>query len=111
VSAGVAVATAGPRRERSGKARTAGEVARVGPGGPPKAIHDLSDQLTRQMGMIGDDGTSGTAYKLLRGLVERHVRAEPDATPKGFQFMLARSGGYDGSEEPDYIYLSKFEEL
>lgn len=76
-----------------------------------KAIHDLSDQLTRQMGLIGDDGTSGTAYKLLRGLVERHVRAESGATPKGFQFMLARSGGYDGSEEPDYIYLSKFEEL
>lgn len=78
-----------------------------------KALHDLSDHLTRHMGLIGDDGTGGTAYALLRGVVERHVRVGTagQATPAGFQFMLARCGGYDDSEEPDYIYLSKFEPL
>ncbi|TDC60920.1 hypothetical protein E1258_13170 [Micromonospora sp. KC207] len=77
-----------------------------------KAIFDLCDQLTRQISLIGDDGTSGTAYKLLCGLVERHVRTAAGAVaPKGFQFMLARSSGYDSSEEPEYVYLSRFEKL
>jgi hypothetical protein len=35
VSAGLAAATAGPRREQSGKARTAGEVARAAAEGRP----------------------------------------------------------------------------
>jgi hypothetical protein len=35
VSTGAAVTTAGPRRERSGKARTAGEVARAAAEGRP----------------------------------------------------------------------------
>jgi hypothetical protein len=78
-----------------------------------KAIFDLCDQLTRQIGLIGDDGTGSTAYALLRGVVERHVRraAGGGALPRGFQFMLARSSGYDLTEEPDYIYLSKFEAI
>jgi hypothetical protein len=44
VSGGAAVATAGPRRERSGKARTAGES---GPrGGPEGRLEDVWKVLT-----------------------------------------------------------------
>jgi hypothetical protein len=78
-----------------------------------KAVHDLCDQITRQMSILGDDGTNGPSYALLRGLAERHVREASVGrySPQGFQFMIARCGGYDETEEPDYIYLSRFEPL
>ncbi|TYB39240.1 hypothetical protein FXF50_08330 [Micromonospora sp. AP08] len=78
-----------------------------------KAVHDLCDQLTRQLGLLGDDGTDSPAYALMRGLVRRHVcRATAGGvSPRGFQFVIARSSGYDEREEPEYVYLSRFEPL
>ncbi|GAA2709334.1 hypothetical protein ACFY2R_01790 [Micromonospora olivasterospora] len=77
-----------------------------------KAVHDLCDQLTRHLGLLGDDGTSTPAYALMRGVVERHVRAKAGGPPpKGFQFVIARAAGYDDREEPEYVYLSRFESL
>lgn len=78
-----------------------------------KALHDLCDQVTRHMSLLGDDETKVPAYALMRGVVERHVRAsiKGDRKPRGFQFVIARSSGYDDAEEPEYIYLSRFEKL
>lgn len=77
-----------------------------------KAVHDLCDHLTQQLNVFGDDGTGAPAYALLSGMVRRKV--DESATgdrPRGFQFLIARSSGYDEGEEPRYMYLSRFEKL
>lgn len=77
-----------------------------------KALHDLCDRLTQQLNVFGDDGTDALEYTLLSGLIRRRVEESADGDrPRGFQFLIARSSGYDEGEDPKYLYLSRFEKL
>jgi hypothetical protein len=77
-----------------------------------KGLYDLCDQILQHLSLIGDDGTRGPAYALMRGVVRGKIRAERGSDlPTGFQFMIARSGGYDEREEPEYVYCSRFERM
>jgi hypothetical protein len=78
-----------------------------------KGVNDLCNQIAWHTDIMGDDGTSGPAYALMRGLVEQSVLRDCHGRqpPDGFQFLIGRYAGHDGDVEPEYIYLSRFEKL
>ena len=75
-----------------------------------KAIFDICADLIVHLGRPGVDVTTTPAYEVLRDFVEQTVRRRQAAgrTPKGFQFVIARSAGYDESTDPDYLLVSPF---
>ena len=77
-----------------------------------KAVSDICNEIITQLTATDADVSRLPAYRLLRDLVAGIVAAEfPDGgpEPKGFQFLVARHGGYDESIEPDYLFASPFE--
>lgn len=75
-----------------------------------KAMFDVANELCALVAMPIGDPTSTPAYRLLRGFAERSVRADHPAA-RGFQFMIVRSGGYDESVEPEFLFLSPYTKL
>ncbi|TDB95804.1 hypothetical protein E1091_09910 [Micromonospora fluostatini] len=74
-----------------------------------KAIFDICADLIVHLGQPGVDVTDTPAYEVLRDIVEAAVReTHPARTPKGFQFVIARSTGYDESQKPEYLLVSPF---
>jgi hypothetical protein len=75
-----------------------------------KAMFDVCSELVVHMGTPGVDMTKSTAYAVLTESVERRVRQDAAGgdLPEGFQFVIARSGGYDETVEPDYLIVSPF---
>ncbi len=75
-----------------------------------KAVFDICAELIVSMAQPGLDLTRVPAYQVLCDHVELVVRKEHRAgpTPKGFQFVIARSTGYDESNDPDYLLISQF---
>ncbi|MFX0592853.1 hypothetical protein [Melissospora conviva] len=74
-----------------------------------KAVFDICADLIRWMGHPGTDITTTPAYEVLRDLVEQVVRRQhPRRGLQGFQFLIARSAGYDESQKPEYLLASPF---
>jgi hypothetical protein len=77
-----------------------------------KAISDICNEVITQLNSTDIDVTRLPAYRLLRDLVGTVLAAEApgDGPPAvGFQFLVARNGGYDESIEPEYLFASPFE--
>ena len=72
-----------------------------------KALFDVCHELLQHLGFPGVELTGTSAYRVLRDSVERRVRADHPAV-KGFQFVIARSAGYDEEPDPDYLLISPF---
>ncbi|MFF4779065.1 hypothetical protein ACFY05_40225 [Microtetraspora fusca] len=75
-----------------------------------KAVFDVCAELIVSFAQPKLDITKVPAYQVLCDRVELVVREEyrSKPTPKGFQFVIARSAGYDESEDPDYLLISQF---
>ncbi|MBU2666320.1 hypothetical protein KOI35_22720 [Actinoplanes bogorensis] len=75
-----------------------------------KAIFDICADLIAYLGRPGVDITATTPYEVMRDVVEHAVRAQYPGSerPRGFQFVIARSTGYDESNKPDYLLVSPF---
>ncbi|GAB2954752.1 hypothetical protein GCM10027280_49000 [Micromonospora polyrhachis] len=75
-----------------------------------KAVFDICADLIVHLGQPHIELTKTTAFEVLRDFVELTVRREyaGDRLPKGFQFVIARSAGYDESHDPDYLLVSPF---
>jgi hypothetical protein len=75
-----------------------------------KAVFDICADLITYLNGSGTEVTTTPAYEVLRDFVERAVRREHPAgpPPRGFQFVVARSAGYDESHDPDYLLVSPF---
>jgi hypothetical protein len=71
-----------------------------------KALFDVCHELIGHLG-TAVDLTATTAYRVLRDSVELRVRTEHPGA-KGFQFVIARSAGYDETPEPEYLLVSPF---
>lgn len=75
-----------------------------------KAVHDLCSEI---IGLLSEQQTqipSFPCYRMLRAHIEKIVRdSTPDAV--GFQWVVARTAGYDTSEEPSYLFASPYERL
>jgi hypothetical protein len=95
--------------------RTAGQMVWFPDRRRDKAISDICNEVITQLNSTDIDVTRLPAYRLLRDLVGLMLAAEapadPDAGPAsvGFQFLVARNGGYDESIEPEYLFASPFE--
>jgi hypothetical protein len=74
-----------------------------------KAVSDICNEIITQLTGTDVDVSKLPAYRLLRDLVSGIVAAELTEPPQGFQFLVARHGGYDESIEPDYLFASPFE--
>jgi hypothetical protein len=76
-----------------------------------KAISDICNEVITQLNSTDLDVTRLPSYRLLRDLVGTVLTAETAGgpPPAGFQFLVARNGGYDEDIEPDYLFASPFE--
>ncbi|MGW5053719.1 hypothetical protein [Actinokineospora sp. NPDC004072] len=72
-----------------------------------KALFDVCHELLQYVGRPETKITGTAAYKIVVDSVERRVRTD-HATAKGFQFVIARSAGYDEEPDPDYLLVSPF---
>jgi hypothetical protein len=90
--------------------RTAGQMVWFPDRRRDKAISDICNEVITQLNSTDIDVTRLPAYRLLRDLVGTVLAAEAADTPSvGFQFLVARNGGYDESIEPEYLFASPFE--
>lgn len=92
--------------------RTAGQMLWFPDRRRDKAISDICNEVITQLNSTDIDVTRLPCYRLLRDLVGTVLAAEaPDDGPPavGFQFLVARNGGYDESIEPEYLFASPFE--
>ncbi|MEU7618724.1 hypothetical protein AB0B27_21880 [Micromonospora rifamycinica] len=78
-----------------------------------KAIFDICADLIAHLGTPGVEITATPPYEVLRDFVAHAVRRQYAGAdvPRGFQFVIARSAGYDESHQPDYLLVSPFEPL
>jgi hypothetical protein len=76
-----------------------------------KAVSDICNEIITQLNSTDLDVTRLPSYRLLRDLVGTVLAAETAGGPaaSGFQFLVARNGGYDESIEPEYLFASPFE--
>lgn len=78
-----------------------------------KAISDVCNEIISQLNVLDRDVVRLPSYLLLRDFV-RHTAAAALPTgaepPRGFQFVVARAGGYDEEIEPEYLFASPYEQ-
>ncbi|MDE0066856.1 MAG: hypothetical protein OXN44_08275 [Acidimicrobiaceae bacterium] len=73
-----------------------------------KALTDTAIQIHSVLGSPGFEDSP--SYKLLRGRVARAVReSEHGNRCVDLQFLLAKDGGYDFAEAPEYVFVSRLE--
>jgi hypothetical protein len=89
--------------------RTAAQVVWFPDRRRDKAISDICNEVITQLNSTDIDVTRLPAYRLLRDLVGMVLTAEAPGPSVGFQFLVARNGGYDESIEPEYLFASPFE--
>jgi hypothetical protein len=75
-----------------------------------KALFDIFSELLTARHAGAGDVSRTAAYRLLRDFVEYVVRQEhpENATPQGFQFIVAQDTGHDEEPEPSYLLVSEF---
>ncbi|WP_299034050.1 hypothetical protein [uncultured Pseudokineococcus sp.] len=82
-----------------------------------KALIDLCNELLTHVQQMSAEDLPGTiAYQLLRRFVAREVRArealQPGGAPVvGLQFLVVRDAGHDEEPDPEYLLVSRFEEI
>jgi hypothetical protein len=78
-----------------------------------KALYDICSTLTTLMTRPGLDPTRFAAYRMLAASVESAVRTEyaQAPAPRGFQFVVARSAGFDPGPELEFLFVSPFARL
>jgi hypothetical protein len=74
-----------------------------------KAVSDVCSEMASLLNQMGDSIVHSVGYRLLRDHVNRLVTSAPGRPPQGFQFLIVSDAGYDESEEPRYVYASRFE--
>ncbi|GAB2470249.1 hypothetical protein [Jatrophihabitans fulvus] len=79
-----------------------------------KAISDICNEIISQLDVVDDRVVELPCYRLLRDLVAGVVADEGrtgtvGGEVAGFQFLVARSGGYDPDIEPEYLFASPYE--
>jgi hypothetical protein len=78
-----------------------------------KALADSVAVLLTRLSANDREITDLLEYRLLRGFVEGHVRAQHTAAtlPRGFQFLVLRDAGHDEGNELTMSLVSRFEAL
>ncbi len=75
-----------------------------------KAVSDVCSEMTGLLQQAGDGIVHTVGYRVLRDHINRLVTTQhAGAVPQGFQFLIVSDAGYDDSEEPRYVYASRFE--
>lgn len=75
-----------------------------------KAVHDLCSEIITLLSEQQIGIPTFPCYRLLRDHIRDVVRRE-DPAAAGFQWVVARTAGYDTSEEPTYLFASPYERL
>lgn len=75
-----------------------------------KAINDLCNEIISLLAAQETRIVHFPCYRLLRDHLATVVRRDsPEAV--GFQWVVARTAGYDETEEPDYLFASPYQRL
>lgn len=73
-----------------------------------KALFDAVSDLVALLGGEEKAILESPPYRVLRAFVRRRIEEAGQASVQGFQFLLARSAGYDDSVPPEEILTSPF---
>lgn len=75
-----------------------------------KAINDLCNEIISLLAAQQTQISRFPCYRLLREHLELVIRRDsPEAV--GFQWLVARTAGYDETEEPSYLFASPYQRL